>query len=676
MSREYLDFEVEIRDDGTGGYVVAVVRSPAGEVSAPMSFPFGELELQNHLQALEIALLRSGGRRRRVLTPEEETVKRFGRTLFDMLMIGEVGTLYRLSQREAFHADKGLRVKLRIQPPRLASLPWEFLYDPQSDYTCLSSSTPLVRYPEVAQPPLPLSVKPPLRILGMVASPEGLEELDVPLEKQRVETALKRLQADGLVELVWLPGQTWRELQRALRRETWHIFHFIGHGGFDAVRDEGMLMLADDVGKASPLLANQLGQLLANHRSLRLALLNACEGARGGNLDVFSSTAATLIRRGLPAVVAMQYEISDRAAIEFVQTFYESVADGLPVDTSVAEARVAMSLAVTNTLEWGTPVLYMRAPNGKIFTLTEPSSTSRPEQEQRVRQADSQSNGIESQPGSVLSSAQITTSTRRSPSVYVDWVTIPAGEFLMGSDKKQDKKAYGDELPQHRLHLPDYRIARTPVTVAQFETFVKATGYQTTAEKEGSAYVYTGSDWQNIQGANWRNPHGPGSNVNEKAQHPVTRVSWHDARAFCEWLSKELGQEIRLPTEAEWEKAARGTDGRIYPWGNDAREDRCNFNIYWDGTTPVSKYANGASPYGCLDMAGNVWEWTSSGFTPYPYEGGDGREDPNSGARRVLRGGSISYFGDRRGVRCAARFNSAPFYRYINIGFRVLSPGI
>ena len=267
MSREYLDFEVEIRDNGVGGYVVAVIKSPAGEARASMTFPFGELELQNHLQALEIALLRSGGTRRRIPTKEEATVERFGRTLFNMLMIGDVGTLYYESQREVAHAGKGLRVKLRIHPPKLASLPWEFLYDPRSEYICLSSHTPLVRYPEVAQPPLPLSVTPPLRILGMVASPADLDELNVPLEKQRVEMALKPLQEAGLVELVWLPGQTWRELQRALRREVWHIFHFIGHGGFDAVRDEGMLMLADDMGKASPLLASQLGQLLANHRS-------------------------------------------------------------------------------------------------------------------------------------------------------------------------------------------------------------------------------------------------------------------------------------------------------------------------------------------------------------------------------------------------------------------------
>ena len=110
-----------------------------------------------------------------------------------------------------------------------------------------------------------------------------------------------------------------------------------------------------------------MGRLLADHRSLRLALLNSCEGARGSEHDVFSSTAAILVRRGLPAVVAMQYEITDRAAVEFARSFYEALAEGLPVDAAVAEARKSISLAVTNTVEWGTPVLYMRAPQGAIF---------------------------------------------------------------------------------------------------------------------------------------------------------------------------------------------------------------------------------------------------------------------------------------------------------------------
>jgi len=163
-----------------------------------------------------------------------------------------------------------------------------------------------VRYIESRQSMPPLSLRPPLRILGLVASPEGMPSLDVPTEQRRVEEALKELRAGRLVELVWLSGQTWTDLQNAIWQGPWHIFHFIGHGGFDADRDEGVLALADEAGGKRLLTATELGRLLGDHDPLRLAVLNACEGARGGRLDIFSSSAATLVRRGVPAVVAMQ----------------------------------------------------------------------------------------------------------------------------------------------------------------------------------------------------------------------------------------------------------------------------------------------------------------------------------------------------------------------------------
>jgi formylglycine-generating enzyme required for sulfatase activity len=209
------------------------------------------------------------------------------------------------------------------------------------------------------------------------------------------------------------------------------------------------------------------------------------------------------------------------------------------------------------------------------------------------------------------------------------------------------------------------------VTVSQFAAFVEATGYRTTAERVGSGLVFAGAEWKEVKTANWRHPKGPWGSAAKRANHPVTQVSWDDAVAFCRWVSQITGVEVRLPTEAEWEKAARGTDGRLYPWGDDLPDaTRCNFNLNVKDTTPVGRYSPfGDNPYGCADMAGNVWEWTSSLYEPYPYRSDDGREELTSRASRSLRGGG--FFSNAAYVRCACRAGPAPDVRNNAYGFRV-----
>ncbi len=259
---------------------------------------------------------------------------------------------------------------MRIDAPELAALPWEYLYDEaEGDYICLGTETPLIRYLELPQPPKPLTIQPPLRILGMVASPADLPQLDVELEKRQMAEAIKHLQDEGQVSLTWLEGPTWRDLQKAMRDGPWHVFHFIGHGDFDASEQEGLVALADEQGKSNLLSATQMGRLLASHASLRLVVLNSCEGARASETDLFSSTGAVLTRRGIPAVVSMQYAISDRAALEFSRMFYDTLAEGLPVDAAVTEARIAISMTMRESFEWGTPVLHMRASDGHLFDI-------------------------------------------------------------------------------------------------------------------------------------------------------------------------------------------------------------------------------------------------------------------------------------------------------------------
>ena len=373
---EPLDFELGIASIAGGDYEVSVLRSPAGEAHATMRFPFDGLELRRDCRR---SRSRSSAREGPAASSTAPTGRRFadfGRDLFDALIEGDVRSRFDASLAEAERADRPLRVRLRFDAPALAALPWEFLYDQrQPDYMVLSANTPLVRYIEVPETVKPLTVTGPLRILGMVASPTGLTPLDVERERTRIQEATAGLQARGLVELEWLDPATPRELQAALRRDKWHIFHFAGHGGFDPAIDEGVVALVDEDGSAVRVPATQLGRLLGDHNPLRLAVLNACEGARGSTHDLFSSTAATLVRRGTPAVVAMQYEITDDAAKEFGRAFYEAIADDLPVDIAVAEARKSLSIQMSSTLEWGTPVLFMRTDDGVLFRIRRPKAT-------------------------------------------------------------------------------------------------------------------------------------------------------------------------------------------------------------------------------------------------------------------------------------------------------------
>ncbi len=230
------------------------------------------------------------------------------------------------------------------------------------------------------------------------------------------------------------------------------------------------------------------------------------------------------------------------------------------------------------------------------------------------------------------------------PGVNIQLVRVPAGAFIMGSDKTKDPLANDDELPQHRLNLAEYWISKTKVTVAQFAAFVKATAYQSAASND----------------------------MVDKANHPVVDVNWHDCIAFCKWASTISKVTVALPSEAEWEKAARGSDGRLYPWGNEAPDaTRCNFNSEVGDTTPVGKFgARGASPYGCDDMAGNVWEWTRSNYAEYPYKAEDGRETITNPTERVLRAGSFEE--GPAFMRCASRYLNDPNIYTSLYGFRVV----
>ena len=247
-------------------------------------------------------------------------------------------------------------------------------------------------------------------------------------------------------------------------------------------------------------------------------------------------------------------------------------------------------------------------------------------------------------------------------------VCVPANKFMMGS-AASDTNAQDDERPQHEVTLSAYWIDKTEVTNRQFELFVKTTNYQTDAERLGSGVIFNGSTWKDTKGAFWKQPKGPGSDLNGKSEHPVVLVSWNDAAAYCRWAGRGL------PTDAQWEMAARGTDGRIYPWGNAVPDaNRANFNYNVKDTTPVGKYSSGASPYGALDMAGNAWEWVNDGYDGnyYHVSPGSNPPGPGSGTNKVLRGGG--WHGSDGNLRMAYRYDNLPTHRSYNLGFRCAAP--
>ncbi len=259
----------------------------------------------------------------------------------------------------------------------MADLPWEYLYNPALNrFLVLSAETPLVRYLDLPERIRPLAVKPPLRVLVMISSPSDHPPLDVEGEWAKLKEALGDLEQRGLVALERLEEATLAALQRRLRRGEYHIFHFIGHGGFDERAQDGVLLLEGEHGRGRSVSGQDLGTLLHDERTLRLAILNACEGARTSRSDPFVGTAQSLVQQGIPAVIAMQFEITDEAAITLAHEFYAAVADGYPVDAALAEARKAI-FAQGNDVEWGTPVLYMRAPDGRIFDIERVSEEKR-----------------------------------------------------------------------------------------------------------------------------------------------------------------------------------------------------------------------------------------------------------------------------------------------------------
>jgi len=382
----YKDFIIKIESKQGEDYIISI-QSPAGEGSSKLRLPFELDDAAGMMQKL-------AGTFRGAASPDAEVTREMSmssndtspshelpKALFDSLFIGATKTLFDQSLGMVSGDDsRGLRIKLQIDPTdsdvaALASLPWELLYrEDTRDYLNLSRNTPLVRYLNVQRPFAPQAFELPLRILVVMSSPEGVAPLNLEQERQLIEQSWAR-QSGVEVDFLERPATTQR-LSNKLAEKDYHVLHYMGHGDFDRTTGHGVLLLEDENSQPLALDGQTLGGvILQDVKSLRLVFLNACDTAKATKLegqDPFAGVATAMIMAGIPAVVAMQFPITDKAAVSFAGTFYPRIVSGYPVDAAVAEGRKAIKLADPSTMEWATPVLFMRSPDGVLFDIEKP----------------------------------------------------------------------------------------------------------------------------------------------------------------------------------------------------------------------------------------------------------------------------------------------------------------
>lgn len=567
----------------------------------------------------------------------------YGLALFNALFNESIRVAYHQAVGKAAAQSEGnIRVRLHIDQDaaELQALPWERMYHRHQGHLLpltVSAATPFSRYSnlQIAEPP-PLAER-PLNMLFVIANPAklppGFGQVRVEEEVRNMAQALTPLRRDGHLQLFILPGRTGLsdELRLRLERDghrivdgvtgldnmlrlmtNCHILHFLGHGAFRrrAQRGEGeaALYLEDEQGNLAIGRDSVLVPRLAAGGNLpHLVFLAACESATPGPPPVssvkmdeasgqtvvetpqpFIGLGPRLVEAGVPAVVAMQDKVSMDLARRLTADFYRALLDHGVVDRALNEAR--QRLYQENKTDWAIPVLFSRLRSNQLFNLP----VDRPE--------------------FVFERLPFEPET----------VFVAQGAFLLGSSDGEE-----DEQREHQITLGDFRIGKYPVTNFEYAEFLNQTGHAPP------------------RGAGWFLNEPP----RDKGDHPVVAVSWEDAFSYCEWLCQKTGRRYCLPSEAEWEKAARGTDGRRYPWGDEWIEGAAN--VGGEDTTAVAAHPAGSSPYGCLDLLGNVQEWTrtlwgndlNTSKYPYPYRVDDGREDGSPGTKERLyaihRGGSF-----------------------------------
>jgi len=724
LENSYYNFDILI-EQSTDKYRARVIDSPVGTASSEFDPPLSDLELENYI--LRMGQTRQG-KRLPFESSELKAIRQCGESLFDAVFNGDVYSCYVMSWETAREQGRGLRIRLHIDVPEFHDYPWELLYNSKTNqFLALSNDTPIVRFFELPFPEQPLFVEAPIKILVMISSPEGFPPLNVDEEWKRLESAFAPLIQRGLVVLDRLKRPTLGELQKALRRDQFHIFHFIGHGKFVVHKQDGVLLMEEELnGRGRPVSGQYLSILLHDHQSLRMVVLNACEGARTSQSDPYAGVAQMLVRQGIPAVIAMQFPIFEDSAIEFAYQFYGAIVDGLPVDAAISEARKAI-FTTGNETEWATPVLFMNSPNGRIFDLhltqkalpldetdASESGTREPApvdegaigSPKRTRKLGAiwirlalglalsgllvivglwwagayaspviiPATNVSApsvtptlmvptitvtpmpSPTATVTSTPVPTATpypnAMRDSRNVEMVLIPAGKFTMGSNEGEI-----DEKPAHSVYMDAYYIDKYEVTNGLYEICVQLNICRRPIDV---------SSYQRL--SYFGDP--------EYVDYPVINVTLEMARVYC-----ETWRGARLPTEAEWEKAARGVDGSTFPWGE---EISCKYANYRDktcervrDTVSVTNFAQGVSDYGVYNMSGNVWEWVKDWYSPAYYlnspdKNPTGPDHAVVGIYYIKRGGSFQDEWER--LRSTNREKNDPTNYGSNLGFRCVRP--
>lgn len=359
----YETFEILIGEESDGGVSVRVLDSPHGQAKG--LFQLDEDALAELIDALEVIEARE---------TDIDTLAQIGEFLFDALFADDILLLYRQSLAIVHGQESRLRVRLHIEPPALAALPWEFLYDAETaSFPAISPETALMRFIPMKLPVRASTIEPPLRVLAVIANPEGVTPLNVEQEKQILKEALQPQIDANRIALHFVDRARIEAVNQAMRSFEPHIFHFVGHGMFDG--ESAYVVMEDEAGMAHPVDETVFREIFASSKETRLAVLNACQTATTSSTRPLAGLAPNLLQRKLSAVIAMQYTVADKAALIFARDLYRSLALGLPLEAAVSEARKAIYMECGPDMpDWGTPVLFLRAKDGALFDVVKPTS--------------------------------------------------------------------------------------------------------------------------------------------------------------------------------------------------------------------------------------------------------------------------------------------------------------